>query len=287
MAIRTGVRFTFPSTVTLPAARGLPAAAQAGRRIRWAVAGDDRPPGPAYPEAAETPWRKAVLWPGGRRGGGCCGSRVPQDGPADGPAGRRWRVRAARADLLAAEEPLGIRVDGTALTMTMRTPGDDVELAAGFLVGEAIVRGRDDIAGDQGLRRDDAAGTSTTPDDEIGNIVDVALAPGVAVTPGRAAELHDHVGLRGLRQDLDRRHLRAAARRRCPPTDAVFAPAMLAVAARPAAGGAAGVLLHRRAARGGPVHRRRASCSRCARTSGGTTRSTRSSAGRCSRTSCR
>ena len=50
-----------------------------------------------------------------------------------------------RADLLAAEEPLGIRVDGTALTMTMRTPGDDVELAAGFLVGEAIVHGRDDI----------------------------------------------------------------------------------------------------------------------------------------------
>jgi FdhD protein len=42
----------------------------------------------------------------------------------------------ARADLLATEEPLGIRVDGSALTMTMRTPGDDVELAAGFLVGE-------------------------------------------------------------------------------------------------------------------------------------------------------
>ena len=45
----------------------------------------------------------------------------------------------ARADLLAGEEPLGIRVDGTALTMTMRTPGDDIELAAGFLVGEAVV----------------------------------------------------------------------------------------------------------------------------------------------------
>jgi formate dehydrogenase assembly factor FdhD len=36
----------------------------------------------------------------------------------------------ARADLLAAEEPLGIRVDGTALAMTMRTPGEDTELAA-------------------------------------------------------------------------------------------------------------------------------------------------------------
>jgi len=47
--------------------------------------------------------------------------------PSDGQGGGV----AARADLLAVEEPLGIRVDGIALTMTMRTPGDDVELAAG------------------------------------------------------------------------------------------------------------------------------------------------------------
>ncbi len=51
---------------------------------------------------------------------------LPYDGQAGGTA--------ARADFLAGEEPLGIRVDGTALTMTMRTPGDDIELAAGFLV---------------------------------------------------------------------------------------------------------------------------------------------------------
>jgi len=36
------------------------------------------------------------------------------------PAGGEPAAAAARADLLAAEEPLGIRVDGTALTMTMR-----------------------------------------------------------------------------------------------------------------------------------------------------------------------
>jgi FdhD protein len=48
--------------------------------------------------------------------------------------------------LLATEEPLGIRVDGSALTVTMRTPGDDVELAAGFLVGEGVVCSHDDIA---------------------------------------------------------------------------------------------------------------------------------------------
>jgi len=110
---------------------------------------------------------------------------VPEAGPGD--AGRQdgtGRVTAsARADLLAAEEPLGIRVDGTALTMTMRTPGDDVELAAGFLVGEAIVRGRDDIAGMK-VCDGTSCGHLDHTADEIGNIVDVALAPGLAVAAG-------------------------------------------------------------------------------------------------------
>jgi FdhD protein len=89
----------------------------------------------------------------------------------------------ARADLLAAEEPLGIRVDGTALTMTMRTPGDDVELAAGFLVGEAIVRGRDDITAMK-VCDGTTCGHLDHSGGELGNIVDVALAPGVAVSTG-------------------------------------------------------------------------------------------------------
>jgi FdhD protein len=89
----------------------------------------------------------------------------------------------ARADLLAAEEPLGIRVDAAALAMTMRTPGDDVELAAGFLVGEAIVRGRDDIAGMK-VCDGTSCGHLDHTDDEIGNIVDVTLAPGVVVSTG-------------------------------------------------------------------------------------------------------
>jgi FdhD protein len=89
----------------------------------------------------------------------------------------------ARADVLAAEEPLGIRVGGAALTMTMRTPGDDVELAAGFLVGEAIVRGRDDIVGMK-VCDGTSCGHLDHTAGEIGNIVDVELAPGVAVTAG-------------------------------------------------------------------------------------------------------
>jgi FdhD protein len=88
-----------------------------------------------------------------------------------------------RADLLATEEPLGIRVDGTALTMTMRTPGDDVELAAGFLVGEAIVAAREDIAGMK-VCDGTTCGHLDHSASEIGNVVDVALAPGVTVRPG-------------------------------------------------------------------------------------------------------
>jgi FdhD protein len=48
-------------------------------------------------------------------------------------------------DALACEEPLEIRVRGRAVSVTMRTPGQDEELAAGFLLSEGIVRGREDI----------------------------------------------------------------------------------------------------------------------------------------------
>jgi formate dehydrogenase accessory protein FdhD len=51
----------------------------------------------------------------------------------------------ARADLLAVEEPLEIRVDGEPLTVTMRTPGDDIDLAAGFLFTEGLLRGLDEV----------------------------------------------------------------------------------------------------------------------------------------------
>ncbi|HYZ53105.1 MAG TPA: formate dehydrogenase accessory sulfurtransferase FdhD [Streptosporangiaceae bacterium] len=46
---------------------------------------------------------------------------------------------AHRADMLAVEEPLEIRIGGTPLTVTMRTPGDDIDLAAGFLFCEGLL----------------------------------------------------------------------------------------------------------------------------------------------------
>ena len=52
---------------------------------------------------------------------------------------------ASRADRIAIEEPLEIRIGREPLAVTMRTPGADVDLAAGFLVGEGVVRTRDEI----------------------------------------------------------------------------------------------------------------------------------------------
>jgi FdhD protein len=51
----------------------------------------------------------------------------------------------AARDEVAVEEPLEIRVDGEPLAVTMRTPGEDEELAAGFLAGEALISGPEDI----------------------------------------------------------------------------------------------------------------------------------------------
>ncbi len=48
-------------------------------------------------------------------------------------------VHDGRSDEVAVEEPLEIRVDGRPLTVTMRTPGHDEELALGFLYGEALI----------------------------------------------------------------------------------------------------------------------------------------------------
>jgi FdhD protein len=86
-----------------------------------------------------------------------------------------------QADLLATEEPLGIRVDGEALTMTMRTPGDDLELAAGFLVSEGIVGSVADIAT---MKACDGTTCGHLDHDEPGNIVDVTLAAGVRIPTG-------------------------------------------------------------------------------------------------------
>jgi FdhD protein len=58
-------------------------------------------------------------------------------------AHRMWAtvVRDGEEDYVAVEEPLEIRVDGTPLAVTMRTPGHDEELAVGFLYTEGLIDG--------------------------------------------------------------------------------------------------------------------------------------------------
>src|SRR5919108_4194444 len=51
-------------------------------------------------------------------------------------------LREGVPDEVAVEEPLEIRVEGAPLAVTMRTPGHDEELAAGFLHGEGLLAGR-------------------------------------------------------------------------------------------------------------------------------------------------
>ncbi|MBE1491600.1 formate dehydrogenase accessory sulfurtransferase FdhD [Plantactinospora soyae] len=77
-------------------------------------------------------------------------------------------------DTLAAEEPLEIRVNGRSLVVTMRTPGADFDLAAGFLVSEGVVRTDREIAGIRYCAGATADGVNTY------NVVDVVLAVGVA-----------------------------------------------------------------------------------------------------------
>jgi FdhD protein len=72
-----------------------------------------------------------------------------------------------RPDDLAAEEPLEIRLRAVPLTVTMRTPGQDIDLAMGFLLSEGIIRTADDVVTAQLC-----AGTDTP---NTYNVVDVTL----------------------------------------------------------------------------------------------------------------
>jgi FdhD protein len=73
-------------------------------------------------------------------------------------------------DTLVAEEPLEMRVAGRPLAVTMRTPGDDMDLLAGFLVSEGIVRRRDDLAAMRYCAGTDEQGRNTY------NVLDATLA---------------------------------------------------------------------------------------------------------------
>jgi FdhD protein len=81
----------------------------------------------------------------------------------------KWRGRAGGldADRLAVEEPLEIRLGGRRFTLTMRTPGHDEELAAGFLLAEGFVASRAELGEIRRVR-----GAKGAPDP---NVLDIIL----------------------------------------------------------------------------------------------------------------
>ena len=77
-----------------------------------------------------------------------------------------------RPETLAVEEPLEIRVNGTPITVTMRTPGSDIELAQGFLLTEGVIAARSDVLTVRYCRGSGDDGLNTY------NVLDVTLAAG-------------------------------------------------------------------------------------------------------------
>jgi FdhD protein len=82
---------------------------------------------------------------------------------------RQGESERALTDQVAVEEPLEIRLADEALAVIMRTPGEDMELAAGLLLAEEIIQDSDDIA--------TIAHCRDAEDPELENIVNITLTP--------------------------------------------------------------------------------------------------------------
>jgi FdhD protein len=80
-------------------------------------------------------------------------------------------------DDVAIEEPLEIRVAGEPVSITMRTPGNDRELALGFLYSEGVIGSIDDVGS--------VAPCGRIGDDGFGNVIDVLPGAGIALAPER------------------------------------------------------------------------------------------------------
>lgn len=198
---------------------------------------------------------------------------------------RTIRIRdgavSTRPDTLVAEEPLEIRLNGKPLAITMRTPGDDFALAAGFLVSEGVIGDGSEVQSIVYCAGATADGVNTY------NVVDVRLAPGVPVPDIRLERNVYTTSSCGLCGKASLDAVRTTTRH--PVADAPplrVGPALLS--ALPDRLRAAQRVFDRT---GGCTRRRcsprRVSCSTSGRTSGGTTRSTSWSAGPSPTTGCR
>ena len=94
-----------------------------------------------------------------------------------------------RSDELTAEEPLEIRVNSRPVSVTMRTPGADFDLALGFLVTEGVIDGSDDIVS---MRVCSHANSG-----DALNVVEVTLRDATLRTPERAFYTTSSCGICG------------------------------------------------------------------------------------------
>ena len=107
--------------------------------------------------------------------------------PVDAYDGDKMRHK---RDSVVTEEPLEVRIrvanESRRVAVTMRTPGSDFELAAGFLLAEGVVRSREQILGISYCKDDDL------PDEQLFNIVIVQTAPDASRNL-ESLERHFHV----------------------------------------------------------------------------------------------
>lgn len=95
----------------------------------------------------------------------------------------------SRVETVVVEEPLEIRIGSDQLTVTMRTPGNDMELVHGFLLAEGIIRQRDDVVA-----------ARYCSDTETMNVLEVTLRDAEQVVPvsaQRSLIMHGGCGLCG------------------------------------------------------------------------------------------
>lgn len=125
-----------------------------------------------------------------------------------------------RIDTVAVEEPLEVRVGGEQLTVTMRTPGNDVELVHGFLLAEGVITQREDVL----LAR-------YCVDTETLNVLEVTLresARPLPVSAQRSLVMHGGCGLCG-KTNIDA--VLAAVPAHISATEAEWTPDVLAASA--------------------------------------------------------
>lgn len=88
-----------------------------------------------------------------------------------------WKI--PEQDIVTEEEPLEIRVQGRSIAVSMRTPGQDIELVLGFLCTEGVIDGRDDVH---------AIAHVDDPNAPMGNTIDLVLSGGVPLAKTHKAD---------------------------------------------------------------------------------------------------